>query len=146
MSVWAERRQQHTIKLLLNLLKITCIDLYRTISTLRSSLYRIQEVSWWGFGADRYRFANKKTRFTLVPEVRHRAATTELCRLKLLPGISKCEITREETFKLEEYKIKGSYSFSKVKFKWFFEHFQGTLTKKLLSSHLTSYYKCNSEK
>lgn len=61
------------------------MELYRTTSMLRCSLYRIQQATWRGFRADGHRLTNKKTRFTLIPEVRHRAATAELCPLKRLP-------------------------------------------------------------
>lgn len=80
----------------------------RTISTLRSRLYRVQETGGWGFRADRHCLANKKTGFTLIPEVRYWAATAKLRPLKLLPETQsthvQCKTTRGEASTLEEYK------------------------------------------
>lgn len=75
------------------------------------SLYRIQVTIWCGFKADRHSLANKKMRFTLIPEMRYRTATA---KRPLLPGRqnrvrSVCDqrkkITCTETIKTEKKKL-----------------------------------------
>lgn len=61
-------------------------ELYKTALTLKSSPYCFQEATWWWLRADWHRFANKKSSFALIPELRNWAATTIICFVKLLPG------------------------------------------------------------
>lgn len=58
----------------------------KTLSVHGRNLYHIHGRHWWRVRADWHRLTHKQTRFTLIPEVRHRASTTELRPLKLLPG------------------------------------------------------------
>lgn len=58
---------------------------HRTTLRLGRSLYHFQEAIWWGFRADWHSFTNKKSRFVLIPELWHWAATTVICPVKLLP-------------------------------------------------------------